>query len=96
MAQNIKLKIAGNEYPMVATSPEMEEAMRTAADEINRKYTSYDAKYPDKTPLDKLIIVTLNETVNRIAAQRKLAARDEGEKQLLDEMTSYLDSIDRK
>ena len=29
-------------------------------------------------------------------AQRKLAARDEGEKQLLDEMTSYLDSIDRK
>ena len=28
MAQNIKLKIAGIEYPMVATSPEMEETKR--------------------------------------------------------------------
>ena len=44
MAQNIKLKIAGIEYPMVANTPEMEETMRTAADEINRKFSSYDAK----------------------------------------------------
>ena len=47
MAQNIKLKIAGIEYPMVANSPEMEETMCTAADEINRKFNSYDLKYPD-------------------------------------------------
>lgn len=90
MAQNIKLKIAGNEYPMVATSPEMEEAMRTAADEINRKYTSYDAKYPDKTPLDKLIIVTLNETVNRIACQKKMQQLGVEAKSLQDDLEAYL------
>ena len=93
MAQNIKLKIAGNEYPMVATSPEMEEAMRTAADEINRKYTSYDAKYPDKTPLDKLIIVTLNETVNRIARQKKMQQLGAEAKALQDDLEDYLANL---
>ena len=70
--------------------------MRIAADAINKRLAQYDAKFPDKDMLDKLVFVTLNETINRIAAQRKLTAREEGEKKLLDEMTSYLDSIDRK
>ena len=35
MAQNIKLKIAGIEYPMAVNSPEMEETMRIAAEEIS-------------------------------------------------------------
>lgn len=90
MAQNIKLKIAGIEYPMVANSPEMEETMRNAADEINRKYYSYDAKYPDKTTLDKLIIVTLNETVNRIACQNKMMQLGTEAKALQDDLDAYL------
>ena len=96
MDQSITLKIAGKDYPLKAATPEMEQIMRIAADAINKRLAQYDAKFPDKDMLDKLVFVTLNETINRIAAQRKLAARDEGEKQLLDEMTSYLDSIDRK
>ncbi len=96
MDQSITLKIAGKDYPLKASSPEMEQIMRIAAEAIGKRLAQYDAKYPDKELLDKLVFVTLNETVNRIAVQRKLAARDEGEKQLLDEMTSYLDSIDRK
>ena len=90
MAQNIKLKIAGIEYPMVAPTPEMEEAMRLAADEINRKYNSYDAKYPDKSALDKLIIVTLNETVNRIACQKKMQILGTEAKVLQDDLDAYL------
>ena len=90
MAQNIKLKIAGNEYPMVAPTPEMEEAMRLAADEINRKFYSYDSKYPDKTTLDKLIIVTLNETVNRIACQKRMQQLGEEAKELQDDLDAYL------
>ncbi|MBO4566194.1 MAG: cell division protein ZapA [Bacteroidales bacterium] len=90
MAQNIKLKIAGIEYPMVATSPEMEETMRTAADEINRKFNSYDAKYPDKSVLDKLIIVTLNETVNRIACQKKMIQLGAEAKTLKEDIDAYL------
>lgn len=93
MAQNIKLKIAGIEYPMVAATPEMEEAMRLAADEINRKYNTYDAKYPDKTPLDKLIIVTLNETVNRIACQKRMQQLGTEAKELQDDLDAYLEKL---
>ena len=93
MSQNIKLKIAGIEYPMVATSPEMEEAMRLAADEINRKYYSYDSKYPDKSALDKLIIVTLNETVNRIACQKRKQQLGAEAKELQEDLDAYLAKI---
>ncbi len=47
MAQNIKLRIAGIDYPMVAATPEIEEAMRLAADEINLKYNAYNERYPE-------------------------------------------------
>ena len=93
MAQNIKLKIAGIEYPMVAATPEMEETMRNAADEINRKYDSYHAKYPDKSDLDKLIIVTLNETVNRIACQNRMRELGAEAKELQDDLDAYLAKI---
>jgi cell division protein ZapA (FtsZ GTPase activity inhibitor) len=96
MDQSITLKIAGKDYPLKASSPEMEQIMRIAAEAINKRLGQYNEKFPDKELLDKLVFVTLNETINRIATQRKLAAREEGEKKLLDEMTSYLDSIDRK
>ncbi|MBO4475713.1 MAG: cell division protein ZapA [Bacteroidales bacterium] len=93
MAQNIKLKIAGTEFPMVAATPEMEETMRTAADEINRKFNSYDIKYPDKSVLDKLIIVTLNETVNRIACQKLMKELGAEVKDLKDQTDAYLAGI---
>ena len=96
MDQSITLKIAGKDYPLKATSPEMEQLMRVAAEAINKRLAQYDAKFPDKEMIDKLIFVTLNETISRIAAQRKLAACEEGEKKLLDEMSSYLDSIEKK
>ena len=93
MAQNIKLKIAGIEYPMVAATPEMEETMRTAADEINRKFNSFDIKYPDKSVLDKLIIVTLNETVNRIACQNKMRQLGTEVKGLQDDLEAYFEKL---
>ena len=52
MGQNIKIKIAGVEYPLVASSPEMERMMRLAADAINQKLTAYDAKYPKRLQED--------------------------------------------
>lgn len=91
MAQSIKLKIAGIEYPMMAQTPEMEETMRLAAEEINRKYYAYDSKYPDKNPLDKLIIVTLNETVNRIACQKRMHQLNDEAKELQDDLSAYLE-----
>ncbi|MBQ9462869.1 MAG: cell division protein ZapA [Bacteroidales bacterium] len=94
MAQNIKLKIAGTDYPMVAPTPEIEEAMRIAAEEINRKYNAYDAKYPDKTPFDKLVIVTLNETVNRVAAQKRMQQLGDEADALQSDLDAYLAGIE--
>ena len=96
MDQSITLKIAGKDYPLKAATPEMEQMMRIAAEAIGKRLAQYDAKFPEKELIDKLVFVTLNETVNRIAVQRKLAAQEDAEKKLLDEISSYLDSIDRK
>lgn len=74
MDQSIKLQIGGREYPLKATSPEMEQVMRLAAEEINQRIDSYNAKYPDRTMLDKLAFVALNETVAKINCQRRLSA----------------------
>ncbi|MBR4134702.1 MAG: cell division protein ZapA, partial [Bacteroidales bacterium] len=41
MEQSITIKIAGKDYPLKATSPEMEQLMRLAADSINQKLAAY-------------------------------------------------------
>lgn len=96
MDQSITLRIAGKEYAMKATSPEMEQLMRTSAEVINQKLQAYDAKYPDKTLVDKLAFVALNETVARVSFQKRLAAAGDEIKEMLRETDKYLDSIEKK
>ena len=96
MGQNIKIKIAGNEYPLVASSPEMERMMRLAADAINQKLAAYDAKYPNKTLSDKLSFVALNEAVGRLAYQKRVADADaEAKKKLQEDVESYIKNIEK-
>ena len=95
MGQNIKIKIAGNEYPLVASSPEMERMMRLAAEAINQKLTAYDAKYPNKTLSDKLSFVALNEAVGRLACQKRLADVDAESKKLQEDVESYIKNIEK-
>lgn len=94
--QSITLKIAGKEYPLKAASPEMEQMMRVAADTINQKLAAYDAKFPDKTLIDKLSFVTLNETIGRLAAQKKYSALESEIEKLQSETGSYLGNIVEK
>ncbi|MBQ6045555.1 MAG: cell division protein ZapA [Bacteroidales bacterium] len=96
MEQSITLKIAGKDYPLKATSPEMEQLMRLAAESINQKLAAYDARFPDKTLVDKLSFVALNETVNRMSSQKRLASLSEEARTLLSQTSAYLDSIDKK
>ena len=96
MEQSITIKIAGKDYPLKATSPEMEQLMRLAADSINQKLAAYDAKFPDKTLVDKLSFVALNETVSRMSFQKRLSSVSEEAKRMLSQTSSYLDSIDKK
>ena len=95
MGQNIKIKIAGNEYPLVASSPEMERMMRLAADAINQKLAAYDAKYPNKTLSDKLSFVALNEAVGRLAYQKRVADADAEAKKLQEDVESYIKNIEK-
>lgn len=95
MGQNIKIKIAGNEYPLVASSPEMERMMRLAADAINQKLAAYDAKYPNKTLSDKLSFVALNEAVGRLAYQKRVADADVEAKKLQEDVESYIKNIEK-
>ena len=95
MGQNIKIKIAGVEYPLVASSPEMERMMRLAADAINQKLTAYDAKYPNKTLSDKLSFVALNEAVGRLAYQKRLADADAEAQRLQEDVESYIRNIEK-
>ena len=96
MEQSITIKIAGKDYPLKATSPEMEQLMRLAAETINQKLAAYDAKFPDKTLVDKLSFVALNETVNRMSAQKRFSSVSDEARALLGSTSAYLDSIDKK
>ena len=94
--QSITLKIAGKEYRLVAASPEMEQIMRIAAETINQKLSAYDAKFPDKTLVDKLAFVTLNETIGRLSAQRKYSDTEARIKAMLSDTSSYLENIEKE
>lgn len=96
MEQSITIKIAGKDYPLKVTSPEMEQLMRTAAENINQKMAAFDAKYPDKTLVDKLAFVTLTETVSKLSYQKKLSAINEEAKRMLEQTSGYLNSIEKK
>ena len=94
--QSITLKIAGREYPLKASSPEMERMMRIAAETINQKLAAYNAKFPDKELQDKLAFVTLNETISRLAAQKKNSALEAAMAALDAEEKAYLENTEKK
>lgn len=96
MDQSITLKIAGKDYSLKASSPEMEQLMRVAAEAINKKVAAYDAKFPDKTTADKLAFVALSETVGRLSYQKKLSSVNDEVKRMLGQTSEYLDNIDKK
>lgn len=96
MEQSITLKIAGKDYSLKVSSPEMEQLMRVAAETINKKVAGYDLKFQDKTPADKLAFVALSETVARLSYQKKLSSVNDEAQRLLSQTSGYLDSIDKK
>ncbi|MDD5951246.1 MAG: cell division protein ZapA [Bacteroidales bacterium] len=90
MEQNITIKIAGKDYALKVTSPEMEQLMRMAAETINEKLMDYDSKYPEKTLADKLALISLTVTVSKLSYYRKLKSVNEEAKRMLDQTNSYL------
>ena len=48
MAQNITIKLGDRPYSLIATSPEQEQLIRKAADEVNRRIKVYQDRTPEK------------------------------------------------
>ena len=93
--QNITLKIAGKEFALKASSPEMERAMRLSAEQINASLAKYDQKFPGKPLEDKLIFVCLNETVGKILMQNRVSALSVEVNSLKEETDAYLKDIEK-
>ena len=94
MAQKITLKIAGRDFNHDASSPEVESSMRIAAEDINKLMARYDERYPQKSFDEKLLFVTLTETVARVVAQRKVNAMADAEQKLSTGLKAYLAGIE--
>lgn len=69
--------------------------MRSAAEDIKAMLNRYTEKFPDKTLEDKLVFVTLQETVQKISAQRKLQALSDEVSTFSSDMASYLKGIEK-
>ena len=90
MDQKISIKIAGRTYNLMATSPEQEEVYRLAAEAINKRLAADTRKNPDKTVMDLMSLVALNETVIRIDLQKETEAAEAARAQLERDLDRYL------
>jgi cell division protein ZapA (FtsZ GTPase activity inhibitor) len=96
MDQKISIKIAGRTYNLMATSPQQEEVYRLAAEAINKRLAAYTRKNPDKTIMDLMCLVALNETVYRIGLQKESEAAENERGQLERDLDRYLQDIQTK
>ena len=95
MAQSINIKIADRSYPLKVNSPEHEEVIRKAADDINKMVAKYQDKFPGKGMVEILSFVTLNTCMSNITLNRQLKELNEGEALLAKELEGYLENIDK-
>ena len=90
MDQKISIKIAGRTFNLTASSPEMEELYRQAADAINKRFTSFTRSHPGRNVSDLLSLVALNETVIRLCMLKDIDLYRAAEKQLGSDLETYL------
>ena len=95
MAQSITIKIADRPYSLKVTSPEQEELIRKAADEVNRKVSAYQDRMPGKGMVELLSFAALNVCMANLSLQDLLKEIAREEKSLADELEGYLENIDK-
>ena len=95
MAQSITIKIADRPYSLKVTSPEQEELIRKAADEVNRKISAYQDRMPGKGMVELLSFAALNVCMANLSLQDQLKEIAREEKNLADELEGYLENIDK-
>ncbi len=95
MEQSITIRIADQEYPLKAKSPEMEQLMRLAAENVNQKLAAYNAKIRGRSLADKLTFVSLNETVARLQLEKRLKDLEDKVKALHLDTEAYLEKTEK-
>ena len=94
MAQSISGVIADRSYPLQVKSPEHEEMIRKAVEDINRRVKFYLDKYPTKGMIEVLSLVALNVGIVNSGLQKQLENALEEEGALLKELEAYLDNME--
>ena len=95
MEQSIKIRIADREYPLKVSSPDKEEVIRKAANELNKKITLYQEKYPNKGMIEILSFVALNVSMVNVSLQKQAESILEEEDTLAKELHAFLENIDK-
>ena len=95
MAQSISIKIADRPYSLKVTSPEQEELIRKAAEEVNRKISAYQDRMPGKGMVELLSFAALNVCMANLSLQDQMKELAREEKSLADELEGYLENIDK-
>ena len=93
--QSISIKIADRPYSLKVTSPEQEDVIRKAADEVNRKISAYQDRMPGKGMVELLSFAALNVCMANINLQEQLKMLAQEEQGLVKELEGYLENIDR-
>lgn len=92
MNQRIRVRIAGHEYEIRATSSEQEKLIRLASEEVNKKLDSYRKDHPGRSDTDLLAFVALNNTISGIAARMQLDYVNSEIESLRKDIDNYLEN----
>ena len=95
MAQDITIKLANKPYPLTASTPEQEQLIRRAADEVNRRVLEYQAKTPEGQMLDFMSFAALNICMSYITLCEQLNGMNAEEKKMVKELEGYLKDIEK-
>ena len=95
MEQSIKVKIAGYTFPLKVNSQEQEEYIRKSAQEINRQITAFQTRYPNKSLIEILSIMSLNVCVTNMTLSKQMKDFKDAEESLAKELDGYLENIDK-
>ena len=95
MSQSISIKIADRTYPLKVNSPEHEEVIRKAADDINRMVAKYQDRFPGKGMIEILSFVALNTCMSNITLNKQIKEMTDAEEMLAKELEGYLVNIDK-
>lgn len=90
MGQKVTLKVAGKAYSLDAPSPEVEQLMRLAAEEVNMMLDDFSMRFPEASMEDKFAFIAVQEAVAGKSAELEIKSLKDDASALNSELISYL------